>query len=134
MSKIRPLLYSLSVALAVAGAVAGSPHPSFAQRMEQVPPLVVVRFNQPRVYFDKQLYSAISQAVAAKPDVMFDVVSYAPSTGNMRVDENWIRTASRNTQAVVRTMQTIGVPMERMSITGHAEAGLKFDETRIYVR
>ncbi len=134
MNKIRPLFYSLSIGVALA--TLGMP-PLIADAqsmMEQVPPLVVVRFNQPRVYFDKQLYGAVSQAVAAKPDVMFDVVSSAPSTGNPRVDENWIKTASRNTQAVVAMMQNIGVPMERMHISGQAEAGLKFDETRIYVR
>lgn len=129
MSMIRSLFYSLSLALTLV--MMAVPSLSMAQMS---PPLVVVRFNQPRVYYDKQLYTAISQAVAAKPDVMFDVISYAPSTGNPRFDEQWIKTASRNTQAVVSTLQQIGVPMERLHIIGQAEAGLKFDETRIYVR
>lgn len=97
-------------------------------------PLLVVRFNQSRVYYDQQLYSAISQAVAVKPDVMFDIVSNAPLTGDASRDSDWVATASRNTQAVVATMQSIGVPMERMRITGQAKAGLRYDETHIYVR
>lgn len=97
-------------------------------------PLLTVRFNQARVYYDQQLYSAISQAVAVKPEVTFDVVSYAPSTGNSSADEKWIIQASRNTQSVVAAMQRIGVPMERITVTGQTNADLRFDETRIYVK
>lgn len=97
-------------------------------------PLMTVRFNQARVYYDQQLYSAISQAVAVKPDVMFDVVSNAPLTGDSSTDSEWVNTASRNTQAVVATMQRIGVPMERMRISGQAKPGLRYDETQIFVR
>lgn len=97
-------------------------------------PLVVIRFNQPRIYYDQQLYGAVSQAVAKKPDVMFDIVSSAPSTGDSSRDEQWVATASRNTQSVVATMQSMGVPMERMRIRGQAQPGIKFDETQIFVR
>lgn len=97
-------------------------------------PLVVVRFNQPRVYFDQQLYSAVSQAVEVKPEVMFDIISRAPTTGNAEQDAQWQATASHNTQAVVAAMQRMGVPMERMHITGQATPGLRYDETHIFVR
>ncbi len=43
-----------------------------AAESDQSPPLVTIRFNQPRVYFDQQLYSAISKAIAVKPEVTFD--------------------------------------------------------------
>ena len=95
--------------------------------------LVVVRFNQPRVYFDQQLYSAISKAVAIKPDVMFEVVSYAPATGNPEADQRWQAIAGRNTKAVITAMTTMGVPMERISVTGESQAGLHYDETHVFV-
>lgn len=129
MRMIRPVLCAALLGLTAAG-ITAAPHVSYAQAESK--PLVVIRFNQPRVYFDKQLYSAVSQAMAAKPDVMFDVVAYAPLTGTDAVDEQWIKTASRNTQAVVASMQKIGVPMQRMRITGQAQQGIRFDETRIY--
>lgn len=97
-------------------------------------PLVVVRFNQSRVYYDQQLYSAVSQAVAVKPDVMFDIVSHAPVTGDATRDAQWQATASHNTQAVVGSLQRMGVPMERMNVTGMAEPGLRYDETHVFVR
>ncbi len=96
-------------------------------------PLVIVRFNQPRVYFDQQLYSAISKAVAVKPGVMFDVVSYAPTTGDSSNDQKWQAIAGHNTKAVITAMTGMGVPMERINVTGESQAGLKYDETHVFV-
>ena len=108
-----------------------------AQQMMEQPgakPLVVIRFNQPHVYYDQQLYGGISQAVAVKPGVMFDVVSNAPFTGDSGRDAEWIKVASHNTQAVIASMQAMGVPMERMRVTGQQQAGLRYDETQIFAR
>lgn len=129
----RPI--SLLTAAAILAATAlGAPAARAEGEAGGIAPLMVVRFNQSRVYYDQQLYSAISQAVTVKPDVMFDVVSNAPLTGDSSRDSDWVTTASRNTQSVVATMQSIGVPMERMRITGQAKPGIRYDETHIYVR
>ena len=97
-------------------------------------PLVTIRFNQPRVYFDKQLYAAVSQAVAIKPDVTFDVVSLAPATGNPQIDAQWQQVASHNTQAVLAVMRNIGVPLGQIRVTGRSQAGLVHDETQLFVQ
>ena len=129
MNRFRPL-FSTALALVI---LAGTPvFVRHAEAQAASQPLVVVRFNQARVYYDQQLYSAISQAVSVKPDVIFDVVSNAPVTGDSRQDDQWITTASRNTQAVVAVMKSFGVPMERMRITGKATPGIRYDETQIY--
>jgi hypothetical protein len=107
--------------------------PAMAQVDMDQKPLVVIRFNQPRVYYERQLYDAMSQAVARKSDVMLDVVSNAPATGNPTLDARWVATASHNTQAVVASLERMGVPRARMHITGATDADLRFDETRIYV-
>ncbi len=97
-------------------------------------PLVVIRFNQPHVYYDQQLYGAIAKALAAKPDVMFDLVSAAPSTGNAELDQKWQATAGHNTRAVLNSMAQMGVPMERINVIGQSEPGLRYDETQVFVR
>lgn len=105
--------------------------------MAQAPaikPLVTIRFNQPRVYFDKQLYAAVSQAVAIKPDVTFDVVSLAPATGNPQIDAQWQQVASHNTQAVLAVMRNIGVPLNQIRVTGRSQGGLTHDETQVFVQ
>lgn len=105
--------------------------PTLAQASE---PLVIIRFNQQRVYYDQQLYNAISKAVAIKPEVMIDVVSYAPVTGDSKTDAAWQQAAGAHTQQVVASLQQIGVPASRISISGQRQPGLRFDETHVFVR
>jgi hypothetical protein len=127
---MRRLLQYCGVMLVISGVFGPSHGLAEAERHQ---PLVTIRFNQPRVYFDQQLYSAISKAVAIKPEVTFDVVSLAPLTGNPQTDKQWQGVASHNTRAVVAVMNNIGVPMERMQVRGQTQSGLKFDETQIFV-
>ncbi len=101
---------------------------------QETPPLVVIRFNQPHVYYDQSLYSAVAKALAVKPDVMFDVVSAAPSTGDSSTDKKWQAIAGHNTRAVINSMQQMGVPMERINVVGQSQPGLHYDETQVFVR
>lgn len=130
MQRLHRLFTVVATLLILAGMLAYTP----SAEAQAGTPLVVIRFNQARVYYDQQLYGAISKAVAVKPDVTFDIVSNAPLTGDSSRDEKWIETASRNTQAVVAVMKSIGVPMERMRISGQVTSGIRFDETHIYAR
>lgn len=97
-------------------------------------PLVIIRFNQPRVYFDQQLYSAIEKAVAIKPDVTFDVVSYAPTSSDANNNKQWQALAGRNTRSVIAAMTQMGVPMDRIHVVGQSQPGLRYDETQIFVQ
>lgn len=99
-------------------------HPAIAQT-----PLVVVRFNQPHVYYEQQLYNAMQRAVAIKPDLTVQVVSLAPQG-----DDQWQEVASAHTQKVVATLQQLGVPAQRIQVSGQRQPGLKYDETHIFVR
>ncbi len=112
-------------------------HPQ-AVRAQNVPvenrALVVLRFNQPRVYYEQALYDAVAKAVAVKPSVTFDVVSYAPATGDTRMDQSWRATAGHNTQSVVASMQRMGVPLSRIRVSGQHQAGLNYDEVHVFVR
>jgi hypothetical protein len=96
--------------------------------------LVTLRFNQPRVHFEKQLYTAISKALEVKPDVTFEVVSLAPTSADAKRDAAWQSVAGHNTRAVIAAMQQMGVPAERISVTGQAASGIAFDETHVYAR
>jgi hypothetical protein len=102
--------------------------------LAQEKPLVVLRFNQPHVYYEQPLYEAISQAVTVKPAVTFDVVSYAPQTGNGGTDAAWQATASHNTQAVVSAMNRMGVPSSRIRVSGARDASINYDEVHIFAR
>ena len=97
-------------------------------------PLVIIRFNQARIYFDKQLFTAISKALAIKPELTFSVVSYAPVTGDAQSDAKWQALASRDTQSVLVSMQNMGIPLSRIQVSGQQDSALKYDETHVFVR
>lgn len=105
--------------------------PGFAAANE---PLVIIRFNQARVYYDQQLYRAVAQAVAIKPDLLIDVVSYSPETSDSSADRQWQQAASQHTQQVVATLEQIGVPRSRISVSGERVAGIASDETHVFVK
>lgn len=96
--------------------------------------LVTIRFNQPRVYYEQQLYGAVSQAVAIKPSVTFDVVSYAPAMAEGEPDSAWQAIASAHTQEVVASLERMGVPRSRLTISGRHVTGLQYDEVHITAR
>ena len=112
------------------GAAATLPAAQAQMAAESSGALVVIRFNQARVYFDQQLYGAISKAVAVKPEVEFNVVSFAPQSGNADADAKWQALASRNTQTVVSSMQQMGVPASRIHVSGQGQPGL-FDRVAV---
>ena len=123
---LRPLIYPVLAIAALAFV-----HFAHAEGYGAAKPLVVIRFNQPQVYYEQSLYQAVSKAVAVRSDLMFDVVSAAP--GGTANDAGWVQTASAHTQMVVASMENMGIPQGRMSITGQREAGLHYDEVRIFV-
>ncbi len=132
MQVIRPLYCAAMLAFgAVLTSVSSPVAMAEGAPIERVP-LVVIRFNQPSVYFDQQLYGAIAKAIEVKPDVMFDVVAMAPASGDAVRDAHWVKVASHNAQRVVASMQHMGVPMERMRVIGRIQQGLRYDETQVF--
>jgi len=97
--------------------------------------LLTVRFNQPHVYYDDALTSAVQAAEAAKSGVMYDVLSTVPDLTSLPADQQ-TKLAGRakdNLRNVVTKMQTLGVSSDRIRI---AEQTLKIrsQEIQIYVR
>lgn len=127
-SLLRTLLYPVIAALVLLFA-----YKALAETPASTP-LVVLRFNQERVYYEQALYQAIEKAVKIKPGVMFDIVSYAPNTGQADLDARWQQVANAHAQAVIASMQQMGVPLSRMTISGQRQNGLTADELHIFVR
>jgi hypothetical protein len=105
---------------------------AFAQA--QADPLVIIRFNQPRVYYEKQLYGAVTKAVAAKPGVMFDLVSYVPTGADVKRNTGWQATARQNVQAVMNSLERMGVPASRISYRAVPLRDAGYDEVHLFVR
>ena len=97
-------------------------------------PLVLLRFNQRSVYYEKQLFMAISRAVEAKPGVLFDVVSMVPVQTNPQTAAQWQSVAYNHAQQVMQSMHGMGVPRSRIQFRVQPKQGLNYDEVHIFVR
>ncbi len=89
-------------------------------------PLVILRFNQPRLAFKQALYEAASSALAAKQDVVFDIV-LRPAGG--AAQEN-----NMNLQSVTSAFSEMGLPANRMTTQLGDSSGKGYDEVWVYVR
>jgi hypothetical protein len=91
-------------------------------------PLMVIRFNQPRVYYEQPLYNALNRAAQAKTGVRFAIINYFPANPQGQ------RIAEANFQRVLATIRQIGVPNQRVDIRNEAAPDLNYSEVHIYVR
>lgn len=97
-------------------------------------PLMIIRFNQQRVFYQKPLYNALSRAIQAEPAVRFELVSYVPQTADGDLNEQWMRAAGAHTQEVVRQMQQMGVPQAQIGVSSEMDPALQYDELHIFIR
>lgn len=134
MNRFSRFLSIFPLVLACAAPVVLSSITQAQSAQAAIEPLVVIRFNQPNVYYAQQLHGAISKAVEAKSAVVFELVSYAPVTGIGENDAKWQSIAGRHTKAVVAAMMEMGVPAERISVRGESRNGIQYDETHLFVR
>ncbi len=106
-----------------------SPSRSLAGRR----PLVVIRFDRQNVAYEQALYSAVSRALERRPNATFELVAVSPATGdNARraLDANQAR---RNAEAVLRTLQSMGLPAQRVNISAQTSAQAQNNEVHLYL-
>ncbi len=97
-------------------------------------PLVMIRFDQPKVDYEQALYQAISQALDRFPQARFDLVAVGSSAalpaGQAPLASTDIR---RNAEAVYRTLLQLGLPGDRVRLFSSAGA-VPAGEVQIYLR
>lgn len=97
-------------------------------------PLVIVRFNQRNVYFQRQLYNALSKAMEIDPTVSFDILTLAPMKGERNRDAKLYEQAMMESQEVVDAMLQMGVPKMRINRVFHNSRTADTTEVHIFVR
>ena len=97
-------------------------------------PLVVIRFDRPDVAYQQQLYQAVSQALAQRPDAQFDLVAVAPAAGGAADGALGQSQSRRYANQVMRSMTEMGLPASRVSLAATTNPGSATNEVHIYVR
>ncbi|MGE0151239.1 MAG: hypothetical protein AB7R90_01380 [Reyranellaceae bacterium] len=97
-------------------------------------PLLIVRFDQPRVQYEQALYAAIAEALQRKPDATFDLLAVAPARGSV-ADVALNTTASkRHAENVLRSMTEMGVNPNRVGLASTTSQVAHNAEVHLYVR
>lgn len=129
--KKTPAICKLMLGIAASLVVAASAHAQSASHLET--PLMVVRFNQDRVYYQQPLYNAVSNALQAKPGVMFNIISLVPDTGDARANSKLKESAERSTGQLVGDMRKMGIPDSRMRVSYQSTPSVSSNEVHLFV-
>jgi len=97
-------------------------------------PLVVIRFDRPNIPYETALYTAVGRALAWRPSAIFDVVAVSPGAGSDAEIENSADQALSDAQGVMRTLASMGLPADRVTLSSTFNPDIRDNEVRIYVR
>ncbi len=129
-------LYGTSLANTPLAPVSVTPAPAAATApvagLER--PLVVIRFNRPRVSYEDALYTAVKGALDRRPNAVFDVVAVSPATGSPGKAALGEVSARRHAEAVVRSLSQMGLPSDRIRISEASSPDVTSGEVRLFVR
>lgn len=137
-------LYGPSLATRAFGPVTSAPLPAPTQpRASAAPrpqaaaaggPLVVIRFDRPDVSYEQALYTAVSRALERKPSATFELVAVAPNAGNSAEVAVNANASKRNAENVMRSLTSMGLPADRVSLSATTSGDIQNNEVRVYVR
>jgi len=115
--------------VASASPAAASPEPAApAAGAGERRALVTIRFDRPGIAYQQQLYHAVSEALAKRPDLSFDIVAVSPPGHAPGA------AAERNVESVVKSLTGMGLPADRFRLSAATLPDAAGDEVRIYPR
>ncbi len=97
-------------------------------------PLVKIRFDRPDVNFEQPLYTAVNEALQRYPDAQFSIVALHPASGNAAEKAIESTRARRNAEKVIQTLQQMGLPSERVSVSYNESAEASSSEVHVLVQ
>jgi hypothetical protein len=97
-------------------------------------PLVIIRFDRPNVNYEQAVYTAVSQALEKYPSAKFDLVAVSPSEGNPAQIALSETEARKHGEAVLRSLNQMGLPMERVSLNAANSGNVTGNEVHIYLQ
>jgi len=97
-------------------------------------PFVVIRFDNPGVEYEQQLYDAVSAALARSPNVAFDLVAVVPATGTSEEIARNAEAARASAEKVMQSLLNMGLPADRVSVSQVTDPNIQSNEVRLYVR
>ena len=100
----------------------------------RTPPLVVIRFGRTDVDYDQELFTAVNRALERRPNAAFDLVAVAPGLGNAAQVALAGNKSRRNAEGVLRSLTSMGLPADRVSLSATTNPNAQISEVHVYVR
>jgi hypothetical protein len=97
-------------------------------------PLVVIRFDRPDVPFQEPLYTAVNEALSRRPGAVFDLVAVTPQRGSPAQIALNANQSRRNAEKVYRTLISMGLSTDQVSLGSTTDNSAAVDEVHVYVR
>ena len=134
--------YTLFLTAMLASTAAFAQH-QFRDQIEPYPvteasteakPLMVIRYNQDNIYYQKPLYNVVSKTLQVKPNAQITFVSKIPVTGQPEKDSRLEEEAHTNWQNVLQTLNDIGLPERQMSMRFEKSTHIADNEILVFVQ
>ncbi|WP_026987665.1 hypothetical protein [Fodinicurvata fenggangensis] len=103
-------------------------------RLGQERPLAIITFRDENTRYEPKLYNAVNQVLERRPNAGFDVLAVAPqgnSEGETSLATNRTR---RDGERVLRSLASMGLPAERLSLSATSSPMVSNGEVHVYVR
>lgn len=97
-------------------------------------PLVVIRFDRNDVKYQQAVYNAVSQVLERRPNAVFDLVAVSPNRGGPAKTALNANKSRRHAEGVLRSLVEMGLPPNRVALSGKTSGGAKTNEVHIYMR
>lgn len=98
-------------------------------------PLVVIRFEGGRTPdYQQPLYDAVARALERRPGAVFDIIAVSPAEGRPADLARGANQSRRNAEGVLRTLVEMGMPSERVGLSGAQSRAIQGNEVHVYVR
>ena len=97
-------------------------------------PLVVIRFDDPDINYEKTLFDAIGTTVDKKSDATFGLVAVPPigkNEGETRINSSKVK---KYAERVLRSMVSFGLPSKKVALTAKTSGDVVVPEVHIYVQ
>ena len=96
--------------------------------------LAIIRFSDPTVKFDKQLYTAVSGALDQAPNALFTVVAVTPQAGNAAQVAMGTAEAQRHADDVKNSLIAMGIQPARIAMSADGDPDAHAAEVHVLVR
>lgn len=97
-------------------------------------PLMIIRFNQDVVSYEKSLDKAVNAALDVKPTAFFEVVAVIPQTGDRKNDRNLKEQSEYYSSQIKENISSKGVAAEKIRLSQQSSKVIKDNEVHIFVR